>query len=83
MSSKWQSPLAIRMACREGSWQDATTGMAPGFLQANLAVLPQSLADDFAKFCALNYGPLPLLYKSAPGETGAPLLAEDSDVRCA
>lgn len=79
---KLQSPLNIRMACRGGLWQNATTGLALGFLQTNLAVLPRSLADDFAEFCALNYGPLPLLYKSAPGETGAPPLAKDSDVRC-
>ena len=81
MNSDLQSPVNVRMASRTGSWRVATTGLASGFLQANLAVLPRSLADDFAKFCALNYGPLPLLYKSAPGETGAPLLAGDSDVR--
>lgn len=80
---KLQSPLNIRMACRDGLWQSATTGLALGFLQTNLAVLPRSLADDFAEFCALNYGPLPLLYKSAPGETVAPPLAKDSDVRWA
>ena len=75
------SPLNVRMSCRDDSWQGGTARLASGFLQASLAALPRSLADDFAKFCALNYGPLPLLYKSAPGETGAPLLAGDSDVR--
>ena len=77
------SPFDVRIACRHGSLQSFTGGLASGFLQAGVTALPRSLADDFAKFCALNYGSLPLLYKSAPGETGAPLLAEDSDVRCA
>jgi uncharacterized protein YcsI (UPF0317 family) len=44
-------------------------------------MIPAQLAEDFDRFCEVNYGPLPLLYKSRPGETGAPLLAEDSDVR--
>ena len=76
-----RTPLSVRLACRHGSLQDVTAGLASGFLQAGLAGLPRSLADDFAEFSALNYGPFPLLYKSAPGETEAPLLAKDSDVR--
>lgn len=52
-----------------------------GYLQANLAILPALLADEFEQFCKLNTAPCPLLYKSSPGELSAGNLAQDSDVR--
>ena len=62
----------------EGS---STAGYCMGYLQANLAILPSSLADEFEKFCELNKAPCPLLYKSKRGELSAGILAEESDVR--
>ncbi|KAJ8291186.1 hypothetical protein GJAV_G00022390 [Gymnothorax javanicus] len=59
------------MATRRGS----------GFQQANLVILHKSLADDFEEFCHANSGPLPLLYRSQPGEWACPPLAKDSDIR--
>lgn len=52
-----------------------------GYLQANLAVLPSSLADEFEQFCELNKAVCPLLYRSKRGELSAGILARESDVR--
>ncbi|XP_029982218.1 D-glutamate cyclase, mitochondrial [Sphaeramia orbicularis] len=52
-----------------------------GYQQANVVVLPRSLADDFDTFCKRNSAPLPLLYRSQPGETSCPPLCRDADIR--
>uniref|UniRef100_A0A8C7WQX4 D-glutamate cyclase n=1 Tax=Oryzias sinensis TaxID=183150 RepID=A0A8C7WQX4_9TELE len=52
-----------------------------GFQQANLLILPSRLANDFEDFCHRNPAPLPLLYRSKPGETSCPPLAGGADVR--
>ncbi|CAI9551170.1 unnamed protein product, partial [Staurois parvus] len=52
-----------------------------GYNQANVVILHRSLADDFEKFCRANSGPLPLLYRSAPGEWKCPPLSTESDIR--
>ncbi|KAL9849941.1 LOW QUALITY PROTEIN: D-glutamate cyclase, mitochondrial [Geothlypis trichas] len=58
-----------------------TSGMAEGYKQANIVILHKSLADDFEKFCHANDGPLPLLYRSQPGDWKCPSLRSDSDIR--
>uniref|UniRef100_A0A8C3K2N0 D-glutamate cyclase, mitochondrial n=1 Tax=Calidris pygmaea TaxID=425635 RepID=A0A8C3K2N0_9CHAR len=58
-----------------------TSGMAEGYKQANVVILHKSLADDFEKFCQANDGPLPLLYRSKPGDWKCPSLSSDSDIR--
>ena len=58
-----------------------TSGMAPGFVQGNLAILPKEFAADFARFCALNPKPCPLLGQSEPGDPRLPMLGEDLDIR--
>uniref|UniRef100_A0A663M8G7 D-glutamate cyclase, mitochondrial n=1 Tax=Athene cunicularia TaxID=194338 RepID=A0A663M8G7_ATHCN len=52
-----------------------------GYKQANVVILHKSLADDFEKFCHANEGPLPLLYRSKPGDWKCPPLSSDSDIR--
>ncbi|OXB68037.1 hypothetical protein ASZ78_014722 [Callipepla squamata] len=57
------------------------SGMAKGYKQTNVLILHKSLADDFEKFCHANSGPLPLLYRSKPGEWKCPSLSSDPDIR--
>ena len=59
----------------------STSGYCMGYLQANLAILPSSLADEFEQFCELNKAACPLVYKSKRGELSAGILAEESDIR--
>jgi uncharacterized protein YcsI (UPF0317 family) len=62
------SGLAARLAIRAGTHRGPTSGLAPGFVQGNLAILPNALAADFLRFCQLNPKPCPLIGSSAPGD---------------
>jgi uncharacterized protein YcsI (UPF0317 family) len=73
--------LAARLLIRRDAHSGPTSGFAPGFVQANLAILPKDLAGDFLRFCQLNPKPCPLIGVSAPGDWRAPVLAEDLDLR--
>ena len=72
-------PAALRAACRERQFVETTSGVCPGFAQANLIVLPRSLADDFRLFCERNPRPCPLLLASDSPVLGA--LAPGADLR--
>jgi uncharacterized protein YcsI (UPF0317 family) len=73
--------LAVRLACRDGSVTAATSGMAPGFVQGNLAVLPKDLANDFLRFCQANPKPCPVIGVSEVGDPTVPALGRDLDLR--
>src|ERR1700676_1708918 len=73
--------LAARLAIRRDQHSGPTSGLAPGFVQANLAILPQALAQDFMHFCQRNPKPCPLIGVAAPGDWRVPALAEDLDIR--
>jgi uncharacterized protein YcsI (UPF0317 family) len=75
------SPAEVRAAVRKG-FSGVTSGLAPGFFQGNLVVLPASWASAFVEFCRLNSGPLPVMAVSAPGDPSLPALGEGIDVRC-
>jgi len=70
-----------RLLIRAGRHRGLTTGMAPGFVQANIAILPARYADDFVGFCEANAAACPLLAVGKPGETGLPALGHDIDIR--
>jgi len=76
-----QTGNAARLAIRGGNWTGPTAGLAPGYVQGNLAILPNALASDFMRFCQLNPKPCPLLAVGAPGDWRLPSLAEDLDIR--
>ena len=63
---------AARLAIRRNAHSGPTSGLAPGFVQANLAILPQALAQDFLQFCQRNPKPCPLIGVSAPGDPRIP-----------
>jgi uncharacterized protein YcsI (UPF0317 family) len=73
--------LAARLTIRRGEHSGPTSGLAPGFVQANLAILPRALAEDFLRFCRLNPKPCPLIGVSAPGDWRVPELGADLDIR--
>jgi uncharacterized protein YcsI (UPF0317 family) len=75
------SGLSARLAIRANQHRGPTSGLAPGFVQGNLAILPKLLAADFLRFCQLNPKSCPLIGMSAPGDWRVPALAEDLDIR--
>ena len=71
----------VRLACRAGAFDGQTSGLAYGYVQGNLAILPRDWAQDFLRFCQANPKPCPLLGMSEPGDARIPALAEDLDIR--
>ena len=55
------SPSVVaRHACRSGM-ASTTAGVANGFVQGNLVILPEKLAASFHRFCQLNPKPCPII----------------------
>jgi len=61
LDSEVQSPRDVRMRIRNNEMAGSTSGVAPGYLQANLVIVPQSVARDFLLFCQRNPRPCPIL----------------------
>ncbi len=71
----------VRAAIRNGRYNAHTAGLGAGFLQANLAIMPEQFALDFMRYCQRNPKPCPL---SGVSDTGNPMLTtlgSDLDVR--
>ena len=54
LTTSAETASVIRTDIRTGRWSGVTSGIAPGYVQANLAILPQELAFDFLLFCQRN-----------------------------
>lgn len=84
MASSTQSlatPSEARKAIRSGQMRGHTSGIAPGYAQANLVVLPRDLAYDFLVFCHRNPKPCPLLDVTDPGSPEPARVAPGADLR--
>ena len=75
------TPQQIRHEIRAGQWRRPTSGLAPGYTQANLAVVPRALAYDFLLFCQRNPKPCPLLEVLDPGDPEPRECAPGADIR--
>jgi uncharacterized protein YcsI (UPF0317 family) len=71
----------LRRRIRRGEVAGHTAGLARGYVQGNLVVLPARLAADFQRFCQRNPKPCPLLAVSEPGSPVLPELGADLDIR--
>lgn len=70
-----------RRKIREGKWAYPTPGIAPGYTQANMLILPRRYAFDFFLFCQRNPKPCPILDVCEPGSYSPILTAKDADIR--
>jgi len=75
------SGAVVRMACRRGELTTPTPGLALGYVQANLVVLPRDWAFDFLLFCQRNPKPCPLLDVTESGDPEPRFIAPGSDLR--
>lgn len=75
------TPAEVRRAIRAGRYSRHTAGLADGYLQCNIAILPESLAIDFMRFCQRNPKPCPLVGISDTGEAMMHTLGQDIDIR--
>ncbi|WP_339735916.1 putative hydro-lyase [uncultured Gimesia sp.] len=79
--SSLQTGAQVRRACREGTITGQTSGLAPGFAQANLVILREQDASQFLEFCQKNPKPCPLLEVTKAGDPGPHQLAKNADLR--
>ena len=70
----------IRLSARSGEFDQPTAGLAYGFVQANVVILPADQAMDFLLFCQRNPKPCPILGVSSPGERHIPGLGLNLDI---
>lgn len=75
------TPKELRSQIRRGIFRSPTSGQCPGYVQANIAILPAQYAADFAEFCRRNPKACPVLAVSEPGSFELPELGEDIDIR--
>lgn len=60
-------PKEIRSIIRQGRWTGGTEGLARGYAQANLIILPKEVALEFLIFCQRNPKPCPIVEVTDPG----------------
>lgn len=71
----------LRAAIRAGDYDGHTAGLAAGYLQSNLAILPKRYALDFLRFCQRNPKPCPVVGVGDTGDPFLPTLGRDIDIR--
>lgn len=75
------TPYQLRGQIRSGQFNSQTSGLASGYVQCNLAVLPQSWAAEFLLFCQRNPKACPLVAVTEPGQFLVPEIGQDIDLR--
>jgi uncharacterized protein YcsI (UPF0317 family) len=74
------TPKEVREAARHGLLTGPTSGLASGYVQVNLVILPEAEAAGFLRFCQANPKPCPLLAISEPGDRTCAAMATDLDI---
>jgi uncharacterized protein YcsI (UPF0317 family) len=81
MDLKSATGAEVRRLARLGEWNAPTPGLAMGYVQANLVIVPRDLAFDFLLFCQRNPKPCPLLDVTEPGSAEPRFVAPGADLR--
>jgi len=83
MSLNAQStPAQVRDQIQSGQWGKNTSGLASGYVQGNIVILPKAWADDFLKFATLNPKACPIVGMSEnPGDFLLPSVGDNVDIR--
>src|SRR4029079_3567891 len=75
------SPAVAAPHARRSGKARTTAGVANGYVQGNLAILPEKFAASFHRFCQLNPKPCPIIGMSDVGAHTIPSLGIDLDIR--
>jgi uncharacterized protein YcsI (UPF0317 family) len=71
----------VRSRIRGGEHAGLTGGLARGYVQTNLVILPEDCALDFLKFCVRNPKPCPVLEVTDVGSPVPLSMAPEADLR--
>jgi uncharacterized protein YcsI (UPF0317 family) len=77
----YENPKQVRELIRGQELVRPTCGLAPGYAQANLVILPRELGFDFLLFCQRNPKPCPVLEVLEPGQYTPAFTAPGADIR--
>lgn len=80
MNLQTEHPSTLRKLISEGTLTGHTSGMAKGYIQANVVILPSAYAYDFLKFCFRNPKTCPLLDVSEKGSTHFPFYGKNANI---
>ncbi len=75
-----KDPVQVRRLIREEKITGQTSGMCPGYAQANLVVLPREYAYDFLLFTQRNPKSCPVLEVSEEGDRFLRRIAPEADI---
>lgn len=75
-----KDPVQVRQLIRQEQITGQTSGMCPGYAQANLVVLPKEYAYDFLLFTQRNPKSCPVLEVSEEGDRLLRKIAPDADI---
>ena len=79
--STGQTPESIRHQIRKNEITTHTAELAPGYVQANVVILPKNVAFDFLLFCQRNPKPCPVLEVLDEGSSLTKYTADKADLR--
>jgi uncharacterized protein YcsI (UPF0317 family) len=71
----------VRQAIRDGGITGTSRGLAPGFVQCNVAIMPKAFAFDFLLYCQRNQRACPVLEVLDAGDPVPHKLAPTADLR--
>ena len=71
----------IRREIRDGRITGTSRGLAPGFVQCNLAIMPKAFAFEFMLYCQRNQRACPVLEVTDPGDPVPHKVAPTADLR--
>jgi uncharacterized protein YcsI (UPF0317 family) len=71
----------VRARIRHAEHAGPTGGLAPGYVQTNLVILPEEYAFEFLKFCVRNPKSCPILEVTDVGSPVPPSMAPEADLR--
>ena len=74
-------PLSLRTGFRAGAMPRPTAGLATGYAQANIAIVPAAFVGEFAAFLEANPAACPLIARGTAGDPAMPELGADIDIR--
>ncbi len=75
------APNELRRLIGAGQFAEPTAGLAQGYVQCNVVILPSRDAAEFEEFCRLNRQPCPLIDVTAPGDPVPRRAAPTADLR--
>lgn len=74
-------PSEIRALFRQGKLNAPTVGLAKGYTQANILIVPKDTAVEVMAFCLRNPKPCPLIEVLEPGNPFPIMSCNESDIR--